>query len=88
MEFGIKELPFHIRDLLKRRNALVKSMTIKLLSSTEDAETSRICEWEDKISKINNSYELLKSYMDNTFDVNRSLKKECQLDSKGTLLFT
>ncbi len=82
---GLKHLPENENGLWERRAQLVKSTQSKFLKKSKDFETNKVIDWNVKVKRINNAYELISSYVNNTFEQNRRLNNaDCiKLDSFG-----
>ncbi len=73
--FSLKELPKTEEQLIEKRKILIKSLSSKYLKKPKDIDQDeKINEWHVKVKQINDKYELVKSYMNNTFETIRQLK--------------
>lgn len=73
---GLKYLPENEEILKEKRISLIKSCQSKYLKKYKDFGTPKAIDWSVKVKKINNSYELIKSYINNTFEANLRLNNE------------
>ncbi len=63
-------------DLIKIRKTLIDSALNKYLNKQKDFETKKANDWSHKVNQINNAYEIVRSYVDNTFESNRQIRVE------------
>lgn len=82
---GLKYLPETENGLRDRRAQLVKSTQSKYLKKSKDFNSHNVIDWNAKVKRINNAYELIKSYVNNTFEQNRRVNNatRIKLDSYG-----
>lgn len=82
--FGLTSLPSTEDQLIEKRKSLLKTAMSRHIKKARDLNTNKAIEWNTKVKQINDAYELLKSYMTNTFELNRQLrKKNVKLDAQG-----
>jgi hypothetical protein len=83
--FGFKDfLALKLHDLnSKRKELLVQALHRYLKKSSSATDSAKSNEWRLRVSQINNAYELLKSHLSNTFEVNRQIKTHLKFNSKG-----
>jgi hypothetical protein len=85
--FDFKELPSNMNDLCEKRTLLVKNSYTKYMKNKALINENAI-EWNRKITLVNDAFELLKSYVNNTFDMNRQLRYAIKkLEVKGKFIF-
>ena len=83
---GLKYLPENEEILKEKRVHLLKTAQMKYLKKKKDFNTSKALDWNNKVKQINSAFELLKSYADNTFEVERRMSSlELKLDAYGYL---
>ena len=63
-------------DLIQIRKTLIDSALNKYLNKQKDFETKKANDWSHKVNQINNAYEIVRSYVDNTFESNRQIRVE------------
>lgn len=82
---GLKYLPENENGLRDRRAQLMKSTQAKFLKKSKDFDSNKAIDWNAKVKRINNAYELVKSYVNNTFEQNRRMNyaNSIKLDSYG-----
>ena len=68
---GLKTIPKTEEELREQRKTLIDSTSSKYITKPKDFETNKICEWTLKINQINNAYETVMSYVDNSFEANK-----------------
>ena len=71
--YNFKDLPSSLEKLIEKRKVLINSITSNYTKKTKQTHEN-LHEWSIKIKQINDKYELIKSYMTNTFELNRQLK--------------
>lgn len=80
-----KELPNSLQILYDKRKHLIKACFNKYMKNKEEANPS---EWNSKIARINSAFELVKSYLNNTFEINRQIKNGItKFDVRGSTRF-
>jgi hypothetical protein len=86
IQMSLKYLPESEETLKDKRFFLLKNAQMKYLKKTNDFQTQKAYDWNMKVKQINNAYELLKSYINNTFETNRRLTNvNLKLDSYGKI---
>ena len=81
---GLKVLPENEELLKERRKNLLKQAQTKFLKKASDFSTHKAIDWNIRVKRINSSFELLKSYLNNTFELNRRLsERNFKLDAYG-----
>lgn len=87
--FGLDELTIKLKELNDKRKEMVKVALTRFLRKNKDRLNSgREIEWKLRIAQINEAYELLKSYLGNTFESHRQLRNsKLKLNSRGRFLF-
>jgi hypothetical protein len=70
--FNLTELPATVQSLSDRRKFLIKVAFVKYMKNHAIEFEPR--QWEERITKINQAFELVKSYLNGTFENNRQLK--------------
>ncbi len=86
---GFKTLPSTIEELFEKRKVILKTaLTKNLKKSHEFYTTPKTLEWSLKVKHTNDAFELVKSYMTNSFETNRQLKNLAipNLEAKGIFL--
>jgi hypothetical protein len=69
--FNLTELPNNTQSLYDRRRILIKSAFTKHMKNQDEMEPGK---WEARVAQINQSFELVKSYLNGTFEQNRQIK--------------
>ena len=81
---GYKELPLDSEELNEKRKTILKTSLNKHMKKPKDFyTTSKTLEWSLKVKNINDAFELIKSYLNNTFESNRQLKNLSNLEAQG-----
>lgn len=81
--FGFSEIPNTLNDLHEKRKLFLKNIS-KNLKKPNDYDTPKASEWNSKVRQINDSFELLKSYMTNSFESTRLLSKnKTDIEAQG-----
>lgn len=81
---GLKLLPENEEALKEKRAYLLKTCQSKYLKKSNDFVTSKAIDWNSRVKRINNAYELIKSYMNNTFEATRRVgDNNYKLDAFG-----
>lgn len=81
---GLKTLPENEELLKERRKNLLKQAQSKFLKKAADFSSHKAIDWNIRVKRINSSFELLKSYINNTFEVDRRLSEAAfKLDAYG-----
>lgn len=82
-ELSLKELPKNVDELIKRRKLLIRAANFSNFTSTDDFATKSVIKWENRVNKINDAFELIKTYVENTFEITHQLKQEIKYDYQG-----
>ena len=72
---GFKTLPASLEELCEKRKTILKTSLAKYLKKTHEFySTPKTIEWSVKVKHTNDAFELVKSYMTNSFESNRQEK--------------
>lgn len=72
---GLKTLPLTLEELYDKRKVILKTSLSKYLKKTQEFySTPKTIEWSLKVKHTNDAFELVKSYLTNSFESNRQLK--------------
>ncbi|CAF0703188.1 unnamed protein product [Brachionus calyciflorus] len=80
--FGFKETPENEGKLNEKRLSMIKSLA-KPINKFNESDKNKITEWNLKITLINENYELLKSFLNNSFESNRVILNHYKSDVQG-----
>ena len=81
---GFKELPRDLEELSEKRKTILKTSLAKSLKKPNEFYTTpKTLEWNIKVKQINDSFELLRSYLTNSFESNRQMKNLTNLEAQG-----
>jgi hypothetical protein len=82
---GFKNLPDNEEILKDRRVNMLKVTQIKYLKKSQDFNSNKAYKWNLRVKQINYAFELLKSYVNNTFEIDRRLSNiDLKLDAYGS----
>jgi serine/threonine protein phosphatase PrpC len=71
----LTQLPATVDSLKEKRDSLIKGINNKYLKKVKDYKTSKATNWHQKVVQLNDAFELLKCYINNTFELNRQYKQ-------------
>lgn len=81
--FGFDELPENENILNQIRKEMIKNVGNKW-QSFDESENKQTYQWNKQISLINENYELLKSFINNSFEFNRTLDiRKTRIEPQG-----
>lgn len=86
LEFN--KLPDNLKQLNERRIRLIRLYEkMNIENATIDFKTHKANEWSEKIQKINQAYELVKSYVQDTFELYRRIKRKIKTNGRADSRF-
>jgi hypothetical protein len=85
-KLGFKELPHNQQELTERRKHILKQAFSRYMKKPVFINSDKSVEWNTRVMQINASYELIKSYLNNSFEIERKLRSSLdafKLDAPG-----
>jgi hypothetical protein len=76
-------MPKHMDELRKRRRLLIKANSISNISHATEINDMKILEWDQRVKKINDAYEVVKGHLDGSFYSINKIRKTLAADTKG-----
>lgn len=68
---GFKQLPADDAELLLKRKQLQGMLYTKFMKKSKDLNGNKIYLWHMKIKQLNFAFELIRSYLNNSYETNR-----------------
>ncbi len=62
---------------------MIKASSITNITHTVGVGEMKLLDWELKVKKINESYEIVKAHMEGTFEATHKLRNNLMVDSEG-----
>lgn len=70
-QLGFKQLPGDEAELLAKRKQLQSALYAKYMRKSKDLNGNKVFIWHAKIKQLNFAFELIRSYLNNSYETNR-----------------